>query len=406
MLATLIPLFNDKTEVAAYSLFAQKENKLISPKHMGTASLDGAGRVSGLDIIENIGLDNMMGDRDVFLELNQFSIFSDLEKDCKAPAERIVFLIDVSIGPTDANIARIKQLKEAGFRFALKKLALEQVGTYAPILAKMSFILFDHNKINIKIARPIIQKTYPDLKIVAVDVATKEEFERLTKDGSFDLYEGDFFRMPVKEAGVEISPMKVTYIELLNVVNNPDFDLSDVADVIGHDTALVMSLLEMANRLSVNSEITSIRHAAAMIGQKELKKWINSAVTKELCVDRPSEITRISLIRARFCENLAKSFDMAVQAEELFLMGLFSVLDVILDKPMEEALSLVNVSRPIQEALIDHTGPLSHVLNFVFEYENARWQEVSRLIIMDDLDTDRVYEDYVESLAWFKELFN
>lgn len=405
MLATLIPLFNDQTEVKAYSLFTQKENKLLNPLQMGTQAFDGAVNIHGLDIIENIGLDNLLGDRDVFLEINQFSIFSDIENECNAPAERIVFLIDTRIPAEESFINRIEALKKLGFRFAIKKIGPDKFAEYNTILKHCDFIFLDHRKINVKSARAIFQKAYPNIGLVAVNVDTKEEYINLTSNGSFDLYEGEFFRMPIKEAGAEIAPMKMTYINLMNVVNHPDFDLSEAADVIGHDTALVIRLLEMANRRSMN-EITSIRHAAAMIGQKDLKKWINSAVTKELCVDKPSEITRMSLIRAKFAENLAPSFELASQDQELFLMGLFSVMDIILDKPMEEALSMVKVSKQIEEALINHKGPLSHVLNFMLEYENASWQEVSRLIIMEDMDMDTVYRAYVEALGWFKSLFD
>lgn len=406
MLATLIPLFNAEQEVSSYSLFAQKQNKLLSPMYMGTAAFDGAGQIEGLDIIENLGLDKLSGDRDVFVEISQFSIFSDIENDCGAPHERVVLLIDYTIEPKEPFLKRIKALKDSGFRFAIRKLPLEKFAEYNPILVMMDFILLDHKKINVKNARMIFSKAYPSLKLCAVNVNSLEDYKELTKNGSFDLYEGEFFRMPIKEAGEELAPMKITYIELLNVVNAPDFDLTEAADVIGHDTALVLSLLEMANKLSVNSEITSIRHATAMIGQRELKKWINSAVTKELCVDKPSEITRISLIRAKFAENLAASFELASQDQELFLMGLFSVMDIILDKPMEEALSLVSVSKQIQEVLLENKGPLAPVLQFIKEYENGGWQEISRLIIMNDMDMDTIYRAYVDSLAWFKDLFN
>lgn len=406
MLATLIPLFNDNMEVSAYSLFAQKENKLLNPIYMGTGAFDGASHVDGIEIIDNIGLDKLSGERDVFVEINQFSIFTDISSECDAPNERIVLLIDTKILPEDAYVERIKALKEEGFRFAIHKLLISKFTQYDVILKQMDFLLVDHKKINIKTARGIISKAYPNMKLCAVNVNSKEDYEFLTQNDSFDLYEGEFFRTPIKKKGEEIAPLKITYIELLNIVNAPDFDLTDAADTISHDTALVISLLGMANRMSVNSEITSIRHAAAMIGQKELKKWINSAVTKELCVDKPSEITRMSLVRAKFAENLAKSFEMAQLDQELFLMGLFSVMDVILDEPMEDALQMVKVSKNISEALINHTGDLYAVLNFIMEYENASWQEVSRLIIMNDMDTDTVYRAYVEAVSWFKDLFN
>ena len=155
-----------------------------------------------------------------------------------------------------------------------------------------------------------------------------------------------------------------------------------------------------------NSEITSIRHAAAMLGQRELKKWINTAVTNQLCADRPNEITRVSLLRAKFAENLSSAFEMSMQSSELFLMGLFSVLDIILDKPMEEALQMVKVSKEINAALLEGKGAFAEVLNFISKYENADWQEVSRIMVLKNMDMNKVYEAYIDSLKWYRTLFS
>lgn len=160
----------------------------------------------------------------------------------------------------------------------------------------------------------------------------------------------------------------------------------------------------MVNRMAINSEITSIRHAAAMLGQKELKKWITTAVVGELCTDKPNEITRLSLLRARFAENLAGAFGMAGLASELFLMGLFSVLDVILDKPMEEALSMVHVSKPVRDVLVEGKGQLARPYEFIRRYENADWQEVSRQMILEDIDMTTLYDAYIQTLIWYRKL--
>ena len=192
----------------------------------------------------------------------------------------------------------------------------------------------------------------------------------------------------------------------MNLVNTEDFDLTKAADIIGHDTALVISLLRMVNHMAVNSEITSIRHAAAMLGQKELKRWINTAVVNQLCSDKPNELTRLSLLRAKFAENLAPAFELGGKASELFLTGLFSVLDIILDKPMEEALSLVKVSRDIEDALIRQSGIFAEPLYFIKQYEAGNWSEVSRLMILENLDTQTVYDAYIDALKWYRELFS
>ena len=146
-------------------------------------------------------------------------------------------------------------------------------------------------------------------------------------------------------------------------------------------------------------------HAAAILGQKELKKWINTVITKELCADRPNEITRLSLLRAKFAESLAPAFGLTLKASELFLMGLFSVLDIILNVPLEEALVRVNVSKDISEALIHHKGELAEVYDFMNAYENADWQEVCRWLIVKNVSIDTIYEAYTDSMCWYRDMF-
>ncbi len=406
MLATLIPLFDKNMAVSSYSIFVQKDNFLLNPSFMGSGRFDGATHVEGLEIVESIGMETLSGDRDVFVEINNVSIFSNVDEQCAEPHSRIVFLVDDTVAPVKDYIDRLKELKSKGYKLAIQKLPIEKFEPYREILSLMDYILLNHKKIKIEVAKVYFGKVYPNIRLCAVNVETQEEFDKLRQDGGYDLYEGSFFRKPRKTEDGEVAPLKVNYIELLNVVNDSDFDLGDAAKVIGRDTALVISLLEMVNRMTVNKGISSVAHAASMLGQKELKRWINTAVTKELCADRPSEIARMSMLRAKFAENLAPIFEMSMQGSELFLMGLFSVLDVILDKPIEEALQMVKVSKEIEDALIRHTGNLAPVMDFVIQYENAFWQEVSRQMVLANIDMDAVYDAYVESLRWYRDLFS
>lgn len=242
------------------------------------------------------------------------------------------------------------------------------------------------------------------MKLCAGGIDNMEVFEALKSAGGYQLYEGDFYRVPVTKGSHEVAPLKVNYIELLNVVNNDNFELTAAADVIGRDTALTISLLKMVNRMTVNSGITTIRHAAAMLGQKELRKWINTAVVNEMYADKPSEITRLSLLRAKFAELLAPLFGMRDKSEELFLMGLFSVLDVILEKPMTEALEMVKVAGDVREALLNGTGKLSPVMELIKQYENANWQEVTRLLLLAKMDVKPVSDAYMNTLRWYRDL--
>lgn len=407
MLATLIPLFDESLTVSAYSLFAQKNNNLLNPALLGTGANDAGGQIIGFDIINSIGMDTASENKDIFVSVNNMSIFSDIKGECKVPPKSIILLMDRSITPDTMYVERVKELKSQGFKLAIRKLDVPDFEPYREIISLVDLIILDHKKIaNIDAAKVYFGKVYPNVKLVAGNIESMEKFEALVEKGGYTYYEGEFYRMPVSKGDTEVSPLKVNYIELLNLVNAPDFELTKAADVIGRDTALVIDLLKMVNRMAVNSEITSIRHAAAMLGQRELKKWINTAVTHQLCSDRPSEITRLSLIRAKFCENLAPVFEKADKSNELFLTGLFSVIDLILNKPMKDALNMVYLPKEIMEALIDKKGDLYKVLSLVAQYEQANWQEVSRLMIVDKLDMDGIYEAYVNAMSWYAKLFN
>lgn len=405
MLATLIPLFDNSMNVPAYSIFAQRENLLANPGLLGTRSLDMASTVVGFEIVNNMGIDSLSNDSRVFVEVNNISIYSGIETACLANPSRVILLADKTIIPTKPYVERMKVLKDKGFSLAIKGLAYTQFEDYAEILKLVDYIFLDHARMNINVAKSYFSSRYPGLKLVAVDVNSREDYESLTEKEGYALYEGEFFRVPVTSKGADVSPLKANYIELMNIVNAPDFELTDAADVISRDTALVISLLQMVNKMSRNSEITSVRHAAAMLGQKELKKWINTALTKELCSDRPNEITRLSLLRARFAENIAPYFEKALFSGELFLMGLFSVLDIILDKPMEEALSMVRVSKEIHETLVERKGEFAPILEFIENYENANFQAVSRQMMLLGIKDDDIYNAYVEALSWFSQMF-
>ncbi len=401
MLLALIPLFDENMAVCAYSIFTQKNNYLLNPLLLGTGQNDGASRIEGLEMIQSIGLETISDNKEVFVPVSNISIFADIENQCDAPRSRIVLLIDDTIPPVEMYVSRLKELKDRGYKLAIRKLAVSEFEAYRPILQLMDYVFLNNHKIAIDKAKIYFGKLYPNVKLCAGNIDTMEIFENLKETGGYQLYEGNFYRVPVTKGQNEVAPLKVNYIELLNMVNNDNFELTKAADIIGRDTALTISLLKLVNRMAVNSEITSIRHAAAMLGQKELKKWINTAVVNVLYADKPNEITRLSLLRAKFAENLAAAFGLAMKADELFLMGLFSVLDVILEKPMEEALQMVQVSTKISDALIHGKGELAPVLDFMVQYESANWQEVSRQMLLKQIDMNKVTNAYRDSLCWY-----
>ena len=406
MFLALVPLFDENMAVRAYSIFSQKDNFFLNPMMLGTGQNDGAARVEGLELIESMGMETLSEDKEVFVPVNNISVFSDVESQCSAPPGRTVFLIDNTLPPVAIYVDRLRELKKMGYKLAVRKLSVADFENWRQILKLADYVFLNSKKIAIDKAKLYFGKLYPQIKLCAGAIDTMDNFEALKASGGYQLYEGDFYRVPVTKGSHEVAPLKANYIELLNVVNNENFELNDAADIIGRDTALTISLLKMVNRMTVNAGITTIRHAAAMLGQKELKKWINTAVVNELYADKPSEITRLSLLRAKFAENLAPVFEGKNKAEELFLMGLFSVLDVILEKPMEEALKMVMVAGDVRLALIEGKGSLAPVHDLMKQYESANWQEVSRRLLLADMDVEQVNNAYVDALRWYRDLMS
>lgn len=376
----------------------------MNPSLLGSRQFDGAAYVDELELIQELGTTTLSGGKPIFVSLNNISIFSSLESECKNTNHAPILLIDQTFPPVSMYTDRIHELREFGYHFAIRNLPVHCYEDYAPILSQMDYILIDCQKIDAVKASFYFRKLYPDICICASNIPDTETFGKLSPAETISLFEGTFFRMPVTRGEHKVSPLKINYISLLNLIEEDDFDLTKAADIISQDTALIISLLRLANTRSFNSEITSVRVAVSMLGQKDLTRWIQTTVIEKLCSDKPNELMRLSLLRAKFAENLAPVFGMAMRSQELFLTGLFSILDIILDCSMEEALSMVRVSGKIRTALLEHTGSLAEVLHFIVKYESAEWQEVSRQLVLKNIEIPDVSHAWVSSLQWYAKL--
>jgi len=404
MLVTLIPLFDENMTVKAYSLFTQKDQYLMNQESPAARQNEVTAAIEGLDVIKTMGVDAFSGNKEIFVTLNLLSIFTRFEDECSIPPKQLVFLIDNTLPPEDIYIKRLQEIKRKGYKLAIRKLEIRQYQQYQEILKLMDYMFFDYKKMDISRGRLFFSKQFPYIKLCAGNLDTRESFEKLKAQGGYHYYEGPFYRVPVTQGQHKVMPLKVNYIELLNLVNKDDYELRHAADIITRDTALAISLLKLVNKFARNSEIMSIKYAAAALGQKELRRWINTVVANRLYSDKPSEITRLSLLRAKFAENLAPFFGLAMQASELFLMGLFSVIDLIFDMPMPQAMEKLRLSTQIRDALVNHHGGLDTVYEFLLCYENANWQEAVKILDYQHIDTQNVYEAYLKSLGWYRDL--
>lgn len=405
MLATLVPLFYEDMSVASYCLYAQKENMYERPHLLIAGKYDGAGSIVGLEVFDSVSEDDLVANCSIIIPINNISLFSNIEQQLTGFEGRIVLLIDQTIKPEESYNKRLQDLKSKGFKLALKDLPITSLDEFKFMMNDFDLLLINSDTGDVIGQAKEFRKILPNIDLCAENLHTKEEFESAKESGLFKVFEGTFFRVPINKGDTEVAPIKINYLKLMKVINEPDFDLDDVANVISQDPALTIELLKIANKLTINSNIRSIAQATALLGQKELRRWLNTTLLNGLAAGKPNEITRLSLVRARFAENLAPIFDYAMRKDELFLMGLFSLLNLILDMPMDKALEQVGVSNEIKKALVSDDGIFAPQLEFLLSYEAGDWQEVSRLMVLHDIEMDDVYEAYVEALKWYGSMF-
>lgn len=405
LLIVPVPLFNKDMAVEAYYFRFQKGNDILEPSQ-GPGLLDGAMLSPPLQMLNMIGIETFTMGKPIFVPIDNFMLLTYLELQCGEPADKIIFLLDSGVNMEEPYLTNLRRLKGLGYRFGIQK--IDDIQKYRPVLDECDYIFFDFRMFeNPEVIRfhGEVEKQYPKLSRVYTHIATMELFHSI-KDKLIGRFEGRFYRTPLTKGDHKVTPLQVNQINLLNIVRDENFEFDSVVKIIQRDTALTINLLRLVNSpyIGLRNKVKSINHAVTMLGQDEVRKWITTAVAKLLSSDKPSEVTRLSLVRAKFCEALATKFHMEAEAQGLFLMGLFSVLDAILELPMDEALKKVHVSDSIYEALVNHQGDYNLIYDFLLEYENANWKTVSRMLILNDLSTQDIYQSYVEALCWYRDI--
>ena len=397
-----IPFFDSDMTVLAYRLNSRSGNKLIGMM-VEELSMSDAVLTPGLDLVKSLGVEPLTGGSPLFIDINEYHLLMRIPVLLGIPPEMLVCILSNRLNPDDAVLERCRELKELGFKIAIDGL-LEGL-TKNPMFEYIDYIIVDTRDFTMDTKFNTTIKAIAGLKqIILANIREMDTFNSLTGLPN-TLYYGSFFSQPITKGASKISPIKINALTLLKRINEEDFDLGDIADTIGRDPSLSISLLRFINTV-MPRQIESIRNAVAILGQKEVKRWATAAISIQLADDKPNEITKLSLIRARFAENLAKAYSLGVFAPSLFMMGLFSLLDVILERPMAEAVKEVALDESVRAALVDKSGDLYKILEFIHSYEHGNWDEIAVHMVKYDLSLEEVTTAFVDALVWYKALLD
>jgi len=397
-----IPFFDSEMSVNAYRLNSRSGQKLLGML-VDEMSMSDAVLTPGLDLVKTLGVEPLTGGCPLFIDINEYHLLMRIPIGLDIDPEMLACVLSNSINPDAAVLEKCRELKDLGFKIAVD--GLLDGHTKNPLFELVDYIIVDITDFTIdEKFRATINALGKLKQIVLSNIPDMETFDKLVGIPN-TLYCGSFFSQPITKGASKISPIKINALTLLKRINQEDFDLGDIADTIGRDPSLSISLLRFINTV-MPRKIESIRNAVAILGQKEVKRWATAAISIQLADDKPNEITKLSLIRARFAENLSKAFKVGVFAPSLFMMGLFSLLDVILERPMEEAVKEVALDEGVIAALVDKSGDFYYILEFIYAYEHANWDEIAIMMVKYDLDLEEITSAFVDALVWYKALLD
>ncbi|MCD6303589.1 MAG: HDOD domain-containing protein [Planctomycetes bacterium] len=360
-----------------------------------------------VDVISNsffvIGFDKLTDGKRAFINFTRNLLVRGVAG--LLPREAVAIEILEDITPDDEIIAVCSQLKKAGYTVAMDDFVYKDrdnpLVRYADIV-KVDFMGTAPEQ------RKALAKTLSarGVRVLAEKVETAEEFDQAVEWG-YSYFQGYFFSKPVVHSGRRISANKLTYMQVLNKVHQPGISYEDLEALIKQDISLTYKLLRFMNSawFGFRSEIRSVRHALILLGPKEIKKWFALIALTQMATDKPHELMLRAIARGKIAEGLAPLVGMQEHAPELFLLGMFSLIDALVDAPMEEILEKLPLDRQIKMALLGEPCPFRTVHEMILAYERADWDHFSKCAASLKAPEDVVPDLFRESLRWANEAF-
>ncbi len=353
---------------------------------------------STLDTSLLLGINTLCANRLAFVNCTREILFKDLIT-LLPPTQAVAEILE-TVEPEDRVIAACKRLKAAGYLIALDD--------FAPNDPRMPLCEFaDIIKVDIRAPSPdervgMMRRFGPTkCKLLAEKLETPHEFHQARNMG-FVYFQGYFFCRPEIVVGREVPASRLHYVRLLEIVSRRDIDMRELEKMLKQETSISYRLLRYLNSpvFGFALEIKSIRHAMAVLGEREMRRWIRLVVAVGAAEQKGGELVLMGLARARFCELLS---DRIRSDSDLFLMGLLSVMDAILEVTMDVLLKELPVDNDTKSALLGQKSALRPLYQLMLAQESGEWAQSSALAKELNVPDDAVASTWFQSLQWAQE---
>jgi len=357
------------------------------------------------NLIVNFGIKEITNNKRFFINFND-ELIIQRAPDLFKSEELVIELLEDTLA-NEELLDILMDYKNRGYLIALDDFAYseEKIGLLQIAdIVKLDFIDFSHEElIN------IVFKIKPfNVVLLAEKVENLEELEFAKKIGC-TIFQGYYFQKPTVLESSENTTIPAVYYELLEEINHTEIDYTELSSIIKKDSSLTVSLLKLLNSAAyyTSNRVTSVKNALVSLGIKESKKLIMINMLKNLTsAGTPSELINISLRRGKQAEQLAKHYNLKERADELFIVGLLSLLNVIMKKHMKKILIDVPLESDVIDALLGVENKLSKVLELIILFEMDAIEDVEITIENLDLDNEEFNRIYIESTKWADKIWS
>lgn len=389
------PIFDASSKVCAYELlfrsgFANAFGNIDGTS--ATAQVMAGGLMS-------FGLDRLTGGKPAFINVNVDVLERNLIR--LFPPGAVVAEILEDVEPTPGVIAACQSLRSDGYRIALDDVIDESRLT--PFRSVIDVVKVDLMGAS-EDAQASIARSGDGLRMLAEKVETREDMER-TKALGYTLFQGYFFAKPEVLCARDVPRNKLKQMEIIRELHQAELNLSRLEKILRTDVELTYRLLRFINSagFGLRVEVNSIERALRLLEPVRVRRWATLVTLDAVAEDKPRELLRTGLVRAKLCETLAPKVGMQSESEDLFLVGLFSVLEPLFDVPLTKIVDGLALSPHIKRALTAQEGKLGRALDIALHYESGNWADAAtHAETLGATETD-VANAYLEAVAWTEE---
>lgn len=345
-----------------------------------------------LNTVVELGIDNVVGKELAFFNMTEAALLEERYK--VLPPDRVVLEILESLEPTPDTLRAIRRARLAGYSIALDDFVYSD--KLIPFLEVANIVKLEFPAIGIDgIAKQVEALRKYNVTLLAEKIETLEEFEA-SRSAGCELYQGFFFCKPDVLRGKSLRADTLSLLRLVARLQDPEVGLDEVESLVEQNLAFSVRLLKLANSglYAVPRRIESIRHAGVMLGLANIRMLATLLLLTSM-TDKPHELMITGLVRARLCALLAKASGQE-SADSFFTVGLLSVIDALLDRPIEELVAKMSLADDLVEGLVRRSGPYGIALRCAIDCERGTWDPD----ILNGYGANTIMNSWLESLDW------